>query len=131
VTPKPLSAGQRLAAQMIGQGETRTKTAAELGVSRRSVTAWGAREDFRALVQRARDQQLDREPTAAETLRSALLATRPDGHPDWSARVKAAGILTVGQKGATPEKSERPREIQWADTADSGGARSDPRTPFS
>ena len=74
------------ALRFIGAGKTRTDAAREVSRFRRSIQSWCQRPDFQTLIQAARDQALSREPTAAETLRAALLAIKSNGEPDWPSR---------------------------------------------
>lgn len=111
---RPLTDRQRRCAALIGAGKTKTEAAREVSRSRRSIATWCQRSDFQALMQAARDQALSREPTAAETLRAALLATKSDGSPDWEVRVRAASVLTTGSKGE-PSREPVARPIIFSD----------------
>lgn len=92
-TDTPLTADQRRAAALMAAGLGRNATAAEIGVSPKSVQRWGAREDFQALVRKQREGLMPDTPTAEAVLVHALSATRKDGTPDWTSRIQAARAI--------------------------------------
>lgn len=109
-TAKPLSPRQQRAAALIGQGWMKKRVAAEVGVHPRTLSKWAAREEFEALVARARASVVAEVPTAQETLQAALAATTSSGAPDWKTRVSAARAL-IGADGPTEPAAEREVEI--------------------
>jgi hypothetical protein len=87
---------QTAAARLIGRGHSQVEAAGSVGVSPRTIRRWSKEPAFVAA-----DAQADiGEPTALETLRTALGATRANGQPDWPTRVSAARALLA----APPER---------------------------
>jgi hypothetical protein len=109
VSPGPLTPRQQRAAALVGGGWQQKAAAREIGVSERTVTRWGERADFRALVRQHRDAVLDEQPTARSTLEAALTATTRSGAPDWRTRVAAARAL-AGAEEPAPEEAGPVRE---------------------
>ncbi|HEX3733785.1 MAG TPA: hypothetical protein VHU86_01400 [Solirubrobacterales bacterium] len=91
--PKPLQPRQCQAAALLGRGASQGDAAEEVSVSRRTVSEWLKRDDFRELVEAGRSAALDAQPTARATLEGALTALRPNGEADWPTRVAAARAL--------------------------------------
>lgn len=108
--PRPLTTEQQRAASLVGAGWMKKDVAAEVGVHPRTCSKWAAREDFKALVARARASVVAEAPTAQETLQAALAATMSSGAPDWKVRVSAARAL-IGADGPTEPVAERETRI--------------------
>lgn len=83
---------QRRAAELLGRNFSQPEVGRLVGRSERTIRTWLRDvEGFREAVQAARAETSD--PTALDTLRHALAATRKDGSPDWPTRVQAARAL--------------------------------------
>jgi transposase len=90
----PLTPEQRRAAELLGgRGWQQKAVARELNISEKSVQRWRKRSDFAALIEQRRAASLAASPTVQSVLASALSATRRDGSPDWSTRLKACQLL--------------------------------------
>lgn len=121
--PKPLQPRQHRAAAMLGRGIPQGDAAGEVGVSRRTISDWLKREDFRELVEAGRTAALDAQPTARATLEGALTALRPNGEPDWPTRVAAARALVQADgPGQAPEPVLPELAITNPDLLDPEGA---------
>ncbi len=87
---------QQRAADLLGRGFSQREVGRLVGRSERTIRAWlhdvdGFREAAWAVPAEATD------PTALDTLRLALNATRKDGRPDWPIRGQAARALLQAQ----------------------------------
>jgi hypothetical protein len=87
VTPE-----QQRAAELLGRGFSQRDAGRMVGRSERTIRTWlhdvdGFREAARPVEAEAG------KPTALDTLRLVLRATRKDGSEDWSIRVRAAQAL--------------------------------------
>lgn len=92
---------QGRAAELLGRGLTQREAASLVGRSERTIRAWlTGVPGFREAVHAGQAETGD--PTALETLRGALRASRRDGSPDWSIRLQAARALLH----APPEPDE-------------------------
>lgn len=101
----PLTPDQRRAAAMLAAGRSREEIASELDVAPKTISRWKERDDFREAIRRTREGLLPDSPTAEAVLVAALAATKPDGQPDWPARIAAAKAL-LATPVATPEGQE-------------------------
>ncbi len=90
---KPLTPDQHRAADMLGQGFSKTEVAEEFGVSLTAIRRWLKRDDFKALVKRANEAVLEENPSARSRLEAALNATNSRGQPLWPIQLKAAELL--------------------------------------
>jgi putative insertion element HTH domain-containing protein len=117
LTPK-----QHRAADLLGRNWTVERVAAEVEVSAKTVQRWKGREDFAALVKERRDALLSNLPNATATLEAALSATKGDGSPDWSIRVKAAQLLMTTADPVPPDPGgdDRPTFIFVAPDGEDG-----------
>ena len=86
--------------------------AAELGVASKTVQRWVQREDVRELIRKQREALVGELDSPEEVCRAALSATRRDGSPDWSTRLRSADIL-LRSRVATPEAREEAREVEF------------------
>jgi hypothetical protein len=111
--PDDLTPQQHRAADLLGRNWTVERVAAEVDVSAKTIQRWKGREDFAALVKERRDTLLSDLPNATATLEAALSATKEDGSPDWSIRVKAAQLLmTTADPGGPPDPDDaRPQTV--------------------
>ena len=105
--PAPLTPKQQRAADLLGRGWTKSRTAREVGTSGTSIRRWLRRDDFRALVERRRESVVSENPTARDTLEEALTATNSRGEPDWKVRVAAARAL-FGADSASGSDDDAP-----------------------
>jgi transposase len=82
-----MSVLQRRAAGYLRDGLSQREAARLVGRSERTLRAWRRDvEGFRELAEGAAEE--GPELSALETLRLAQHASRPDGSPDWSIRVR-------------------------------------------
>lgn len=106
--------------------------AADLGVERHTVSRWGRRDDFKALVREHREALMPETPSAEHVLTQALSAVKENGHPDWSSRIAAAKAI-MSTPVASDEAQAEAREtlVYLPPPEDGDGARPNPRTdPF-
>jgi hypothetical protein len=110
---KPLTDTQKRAAVMLGRGHPVEEVAAEVGRSRRTVSDWRRREDFREVERGARSQAINDAPTMRAVLEMvAHEAVRPDGSIDYATRAGAArALIGADGFGAPPEPPPPEPEI--------------------
>jgi len=110
----PLSATMRAAAQSLGEGRSKTDCASELKLSRRTLSNYWARDDFKKLVAEHRERALnDADPSVLGVVRAALLAVDSRGKPLWRDRLSAARIL-LQANGPDVRPPDQPHPIVWA-----------------
>jgi hypothetical protein len=97
VTPR-----KRSVANLTARGLTQQQVAELLGCSAKTVQRDLEDPEVSALVDSLGEPADD---PAVATLRSALLATRRDGAPDWNARVSAARALLAAPEDPAPSPS--------------------------
>lgn len=121
--PDDLTPQHHRAADLLGRNWTVERVAAEVEVSAKTIQRWKGREDFAAVVKERRDALLSSLPDATATLEAALSATKADGSPDWSIRVKAAQLLMTSADPTGPPDpgDDRPTFIFVA--PDGGGGK--------
>lgn len=127
---EPLSPEQRLAASRVAAGEELKSIAKDLDVGPRTLSRWKGRPDFRELVHKQREALVGELGSPEEVARAALVATKPNGSPDWSARLQAVKIL-LSAPAASDEAQAAARRTEriYIRPDDDGAPRPTPADP--
>jgi len=128
VSEHPLTPDRRL---RVAAGEEVRSIAKDIGVAPRTVSRWKDREDFAELVRKQRAALVGELESPEEVARSALVATKKDGTPDWNARLTACRIL-LAAPAASKEAKSAARETRIyviPDQPDVGAPRPTPIDP--
>lgn len=115
--PKPLTPDQRRIAALLASGRQQREVAEEVGVSPKTVQRLAARDDFKSLVRRHREELIpaDGVQTAEGVLIEGLSAVTASGRPSWGVRIAAAKALLstpVTGPGAEGQAREVVRETR-------------------